>query len=176
MKIARNTVAAIHYTLTNSKGNVLDSSEGSQPLEYLHGAQNIISGLERALEGLGTGDAKKVTVAPADGYGEHDPRLVVAVPRSRFPEEEEILPGMKFHAQVADELRVMTVTSVAENEVFLDGNHELAGEELRFEVEVASVREATAEELSHGHPHREHVCCGGHGHGHCGGHHDHHGK
>lgn len=173
MKIARNTVAAIHYTLTNSKGDILDSSEGSPPLEYLHGAQNIIPGLERALEGLVAGDTRKVVVAPADGYGEHDPQWVVTVPRSRFPEGEEILPGMKFRAQVADELRVMTISAVNEDNVTMDGNHELAGEELHFAVEVASVRDATSEELSHGQPHHKHACCGkhGHGHGHCGGHH-----
>jgi FKBP-type peptidyl-prolyl cis-trans isomerase SlyD len=179
MKIAANTVAAIDYTLTNAQGEVLDSSKGLPPLEYLHGASNIIPGLERELLGLSAGDEKQVAVSPAEGYGEHDPRLVVTVPRSRFETDDTIEVGMRFHAQTPDGLRVMAIKAVDGDTVTLDGNHELAGVPLHFAVKVVSVREASAEEISHGHPHHEHDggCCGGHGHehgegGHC-GHHGH---
>lgn len=173
MKIAANTVAAFDYTLTNAQGEVLDSSRGMPPLEYLHGASNIIPGLERALEGLQAGDEKQVVVPPGEGYGERDPRLVVTVPRARFETDDRIEVGMRFHAQTPEGVRVMTVTGVGVGEVTLDGNHPMAGEVLHFSVKVATVREATAEELSHGHPHQEGGCCGGGcgGHGHA--HHDH---
>jgi len=173
MKIALNTVAAFDYTLTNAAGDELDASPEGAPLEYLHGARNIIPGLERALEGLAAGDARKVVVAPADGYGEYDKRLLARVPRDRFPDGAAIEPGMKFHAQTQDGLRVMTVRDVTGDDVVLDANHELAGETLHFDVKVASVRAATPEEIEHGHPCRKGVhCCGGHGrgHGHGGGH------
>ncbi|MDR2981652.1 MAG: peptidylprolyl isomerase [Puniceicoccales bacterium] len=171
MKIAANTVAAFEYTLTNAKGDVLDSSNGMPPLEYLHGANNIIPGLERELEGLVAGDEKKVVVEPAAGYGERDERLIAAVPRDRFETDDMIEVGMKFHAQTPEGVRVMTVIAVADDTVTLDGNHPMAGETLYFQVRVAAVREATQEELNHGHPHREGGCCGGHGHGECDGHH-----
>ncbi|MDR1816775.1 MAG: peptidylprolyl isomerase [Puniceicoccales bacterium] len=173
MKIAPKTVVAIDYTLTDPKGDVLDSSLGREPLEYLHGAANIIPGLERALEGLAAGDAKIVVVAPADGYGVRDPKLVVEVPRDRFPAEAAVEPGMKFHAQLSDgQMHVVTVGAVKDDSVVLDANHELAGVELRFDVKVRGVRAATEEEVAHGHPHHGHQCCGGHGHGHghCGDH------
>jgi FKBP-type peptidyl-prolyl cis-trans isomerase SlyD len=193
MKIARDTVVAIEYTLTNADGVVLDSSKGQPPLEYIHGAGNIIPGLERELEDLEAGAEKQVKVAAKDGYGEHDPRLVVSVPLDRFPEEDAVQVGMKFHAQMSDGLRVMRVAAIDNGVVSLDGNSELAGVELHFDVKVISVRAATAEEIQHGHLHQEGECCGGHGHHHhhhddaegghahhehgegcCGGHHGHH--
>jgi FKBP-type peptidyl-prolyl cis-trans isomerase SlyD len=177
MKISANTVAAIEYTLPNPQGEVLDASEKNDPLEYLHGASNIISGLERELEGLAAGDSKNVTVAPADGYGERDPKLTLQVPRDRFGDSTDIETGMKFHAQLSDgQPHVVTIVAVNGDTVTLDANHELAGVELHFAVKVVSVRQATDEEISHGHPHHEHHCCGGHGHHHHGdGEHDHHG-
>ena len=168
MKIAVNTIAAIDYTLTDAQGKVLDSSNGQAPLEYLHGAQNIIPGLEHALTGLTTGEERKITVAPADGYGERDSKLLVTVSRQRFETDDTVEVGMRFHAQTQDGIRIMTVVNIAGDDVTLDGNHELAGQTLHFAVKVISVRDATAEEIAHGHPHRKGGCCGQHGHHHSG--------
>jgi FKBP-type peptidyl-prolyl cis-trans isomerase SlyD len=135
-------------------------------LEYIHGAGNIIPGLERELEGLEAGAEKKVKVSAKDGYGEVDPRLVVVVPRDRFPAEDAVEVGMKFHAEMSDGLRIMRIVAVDDDKVTLDGNHDLAGAELFFDVKVVSVRAATPAEIEHGHLHQEGVCCGGHGHDH----------
>jgi FKBP-type peptidyl-prolyl cis-trans isomerase SlyD len=154
MNIAQDKVVLIHYTLTNEKGEVLDSSSGGEPLAYLHGQGNIIPGLEKALEGKQAGDKLDVKVAPAEGYGERDDKLVQQVPRRAFSGAQDVKPGMQFHAQTSGgHARVVTVTRVAGDMVTVDGNHPLAGEHLNFAVEVTEVREATAEELSHGHVH-----------------------
>ena len=153
MKIAHEKVVSIHYTLTNKDGTVLDSSSGSDPLAYLHGFGNIIPGLENALEGKATGDKLSVTVEPEQGYGARDERLVQAVPRSAFKGVEELSPGMQFQAQGPQGTRLVVVTQVADDEVTVDANHPLAGQTLHFDVEVSEVRDATAEELEHGHVH-----------------------
>ena len=153
MKIAHEKVVSIHYTLTNSEGTVLDSSSGGEPLAYLHGFGNIIPGLENALEGKGAGDKLSVTVEPEQGYGARDERLVQAVPRSAFKGVEDIAPGMQFQAQGPQGARLVVVTQVADDEVTVDANHPLAGQTLNFDVEVSGVRDATAEELEHGHVH-----------------------
>jgi FKBP-type peptidyl-prolyl cis-trans isomerase SlyD len=153
MKIAHEKVVSIHYTLTNKEGTVLDSSSGSDPLAYLHGFGNIIPGLENALEGKATGDKLSVTVEPEQGYGARDERLVQAVPRSAFKGVEELSPGMQFQAQGPQGTRLVVVTQVADDEVTVDANHPLAGQTLHFDVEVSEVRDATAEELEHGHVH-----------------------
>jgi len=165
MQIDQDKVVLIHYTLTNDKGEVIDSSSGGEPLAYLHGQGNIIPGLEKALEGKQAGDKLDVKVAPADGYGERDDQLVQQVPRRAFSGVQNVQPGMQFHAQTSGgNTRVVTVTRVAGDMVTVDGNHPLAGENLSFAVEVTEVRDATEEELSHGHVHGP----GGHHH-----HHDH---
>jgi FKBP-type peptidyl-prolyl cis-trans isomerase SlyD len=153
MKIAHEKVVSIHYTLTNSDGTVLDSSSGGHPLAYLHGFGNIIPGLENALEGKATGDKLEVTVEPEQGYGARDERLVQAVPRSAFKGVDELAPGMQFQAQGPQGTRLVVVTEVAEDVVTVDANHPLAGQTLHFDVEVSEVRDATAEELEHGHVH-----------------------
>jgi FKBP-type peptidyl-prolyl cis-trans isomerase SlyD len=153
MKIAHEKVVSIHYTLTNKEGTVLDSSSGSDPLAYLHGFGTIIPGLENALEGKATGDKLSVTVEPEQGYGARDERLVQAVPRSAFKGVEELSPGMQFQAQGPQGTRLVVVTQVADDEVTVDANHPLAGQTLHFDVEVSEVRDATAEELEHGHVH-----------------------
>lgn len=161
MEIADQRVVYMHYTLTNTKGEVLDSSQGNEPLAYLHGAGNIIPGLEKALIGKQTGDKLQVTVAPGEGYGEHDPNLIQQVPRRAFQGIKDIQPGMSFQAQGEGgaPMRVV-VTRVAGDMVTVDGNHPLAGETLNFDVEITEVRAATAEEMSHGHVHG----AGGHHH------------
>lgn len=153
MQIEARKVVTLNYTLTDNEGNIIDqSSDGS--FAYLHGANNIIPGLESALVGKQAGDALDVSVAPEDGYGERDVSKTQAVPRDMFPADTEIEPGMQFHAQgPSGEVLVVTVTEVANDTVTVDGNHPLAGVQLNFAVEVVEVRDALQEELDHGHVH-----------------------
>jgi FKBP-type peptidyl-prolyl cis-trans isomerase SlyD len=154
MQIARHTVASIDYTLTDNDGQVLDTSEGREPLTYIHGEGNLIPGLETALEGQNPGDSLSVTIEPAEAYGERDERLIQQVPMAAFEGVESVEPGMRF--QATDEQgqgRVVTVTEVEGDEVTVDANHPLAGQPLNFEVSVVEVREATPEEIDHGHVH-----------------------
>ena len=160
MQIGQDKVVLVHYVLTNDAGEVLDKSEADEPLAYIHGAGNIIPGLEEALAGKSTGDKLSVAVPAEKAYGPHDPELVQAVPRRAF-EGTEVKPGMRFHAQTEDGPRAVVVTRVQGDMVTIDGNHPLAGQNLNFQVEIAEVREASAEELEHGHVHGP----GGHGHG-----------
>jgi len=153
MKIGKNKVVTIDYTLKNSQGEVLDSSEGGPPLPYLHGAGNIIPGLEAALEGRDAGDTIAATIPPDAGYGERDDDLVQAVPRERFDGVEEIAVGMEFQARTDAGVHVVRVVAVDEETVTVDANHALAGETLNFDVKVVDVREATEEEIEHGHVH-----------------------
>ena len=149
MQITKNKVAAIHYTLRDNEGQVLDSSEGRDPLYYLHGAGNLISGMEEGLEGKTSGDKFSLKITPEKGYGEVDPQMIQQVPRSAFG-SQEVKPGMKFSTNQGG---VVTVTEVGLENVTVDANHPLAGIELHFDVEIMEVRNATPEELSHGHVH-----------------------
>ncbi|MBU2712666.1 FKBP-type peptidyl-prolyl cis-trans isomerase [Zooshikella harenae] len=152
--IEKNTVVSFQYTLTNAEGDVLDRSEQDAPMTYLHGAGNIIPGLESALVGKTAGDQLKVTVAPEEGYGEKHPDLIQTVSRELFEGVEDIQSGMQFQAQSPDgQVQVIRVVDVAGDEVTIDANHPLAGETLHFEVEITQVREAADEELEHGHAH-----------------------
>ena len=154
MLIAQDKVVLIHYTLKNDSGEVLDSSSGGDPLAYIHGQGNLIAGLEKALEGRQSGDKLNVSVEPSEGYGERDDSLVQQVPRRAFGGAPNVQPGMQFHAQTSQgHTRVVTVTRIQGDMVTVDGNHPLAGENLHFDVEVAEVRDATEEELEHGHVH-----------------------
>jgi FKBP-type peptidyl-prolyl cis-trans isomerase SlyD len=155
MQIAQNSVVAFHYTLTNDAGEVLDSSEGRQPLTYLHGAGNIIPGLEKQLEGREAGEKLNVSVAPEEGYGEVQPQLVQEVPRDAFQGVEAVEPGMQFQAQTQGGPLMVTVTKVEGDTVTVDGNHPLAGQKLNFDVEISTVRDASQEEIEHGHVHGE---------------------
>lgn len=160
MNIAKDRVVSLSYTLTDSEGTVLDSSTDTGPLSYLHGNGNIIVGLEKALDGKNEGDAFKVTVPAAEAYGERDESLVVNVPRDRFQGVADIQAGMQFEAETAEGSRLVTVTKVSPEMVTVDANHSLAGMDLNFDVSVVAIRDATAEELEHGHPHVEHQGCG----------------
>lgn len=151
MQIAENTVVSIHYTLSNTAGEVMDSSEGQDPLAYLHGANNIIPGLENALVGKVTGDSLQVVVEPDQGYGEVREELVQSVDRSNFVDIAEIQVGMQFMAQTPWGEQPVTVVEVEGDNIVLDGNHPLAGQTLTFDVKIVDVREATAEELTEGH-------------------------
>ncbi|HIX60808.1 MAG TPA: peptidylprolyl isomerase [Candidatus Halomonas stercoripullorum] len=155
MQIAQNSVVAFHYTLTNDAGEVLDSSEGRQPLTYLHGAGNIIPGLERQLEGRAAGDKLNVAVSPEEGYGEVQPQLVQEVPRDAFQGVDNVEPGMQFQADTQGGPLMVTVTKVENDTVTVDGNHPLAGQKLNFDVEITTVRAASEEEVQHGHVHGE---------------------
>jgi FKBP-type peptidyl-prolyl cis-trans isomerase SlyD len=153
MQIAANTVASFHYTLTNDAGEVLDSSQGRGPLAYLHGAGNIVPGLEQAMEGRIAGDAFKVDVAPEQGYGVHHAQLVQEVPRAAFQGVDAIETGMSFEARTPQGTHSVTVTKVTAETITVDGNHPLAGQTLHFDVQVTEVRAASQEELAHGHVH-----------------------
>jgi len=147
-------IALIHYTLTNKGGDVLDSSQGHPPLPYLHGAGNIVPGLEAGLAGLEVGALKTVEVAPADGYGERVGPGAQEVSRDQFPEGADLQVGMGFQAEGGDgEMMMLYISKIEGEVVWVDINHPLAGETLIFEIEVAGVREATDEEVAHGHPH-----------------------
>jgi len=155
MQIANNKVVSFDYTLTNDAGDVIDSSQGGDPLVYLHGAENIIPGLEQALEGKISGDSLNVTIEPADGYGEYNETLTQVVPSSMFQGAEQIEAGMQFQAETADGMQVVRIAKVEGDNVTIDGNHPLAGERLNFDVSVTEVRDASEDELEHGHVHGE---------------------
>jgi FKBP-type peptidyl-prolyl cis-trans isomerase SlyD len=158
--IAQDRVVTIHYTLKDDHGEVLDSSAGGEPLAYIQGHGNLVSGLEKALEGKTEGAALAVSVPAAEGYGERDEALLQRVPKRSLQGSGEIKKGMQFQARTKDGMRMFTVTAVIGDMVSLDGNHPLADQTLHFDVEVVGVREATPEELEHGHVHG----AGGHHH------------
>jgi len=152
MQIAKNTVVSMDYTLKDDQGTVMDSSVGYEPLEYLQGYDNIIPGLERQLEGKSAGDKMTVTVKPEDGYGQYIQELIINVPKTSFQDMDDMAVGMQVEMMGAeDEPMVMTIKSINEEDVTLDGNHPLAGMSLNFDVEIINVREATAEEIERGH-------------------------
>ncbi|MDZ7737157.1 MAG: peptidylprolyl isomerase [Gammaproteobacteria bacterium] len=152
MQVNDNCAVSIHYTLTDDDGQQLDSSAGQEPLEYLHGANNIIPGLEKALTGKAEGEQVQVTVPPEEGFGEVNPELVQSVPREAFQDVDEVKPGMQFGVQGPEgQVQRVTVSEVQDDTVTIDGNHPLAGQVLHFDVTVEKVREATSEEIEQGH-------------------------
>ncbi len=152
MQIAKHKVVSIHYTLRDNQGAILDSSTGKDPLHYIQGIGNLIPGMEEGLEGKQKGDKLDIIVSPEKGYGERSEQLIQKVPRSAFG-DQEVRPGMQFQAQSSQGTQIVTVTEVGLENVTVDGNHPLAGVELNFSVEVMEVRNATADELEHGHVH-----------------------
>src|SRR5690606_21784866 len=136
MQIAERKVASFHYTLTNDAGDVLDSSDGREPLVYLHGAGNIVPGLESEMAGHVAGDKFMVDVAAADGYGDYIEELVQTVPRESFQGVDDLAVGMQFQAQTGQGSIAVVVTAIDDNDVTVDGNHPLAGETLHFAVEI----------------------------------------
>jgi FKBP-type peptidyl-prolyl cis-trans isomerase SlyD len=178
MKIEKNVVASLAYQLKVEDGAVVDQSSVEAPLDYLHGNDNLITGLEKELEGKTVGDKFTVTIAPEDAYGEYNDALVQRVPAEVFQGVDELEVGMRFIADTDQGQLPVEITEVDGDEVVVDGNHMLAGQTLTFDVEVVAIREATAEEIQHGHVHHagghghdhdhgdDHECCGGHGHDH----------
>ncbi|ALO25564.1 MULTISPECIES: FKBP-type peptidyl-prolyl cis-trans isomerase [Leptospira] len=154
----KTRVITFHYILHDTEGNLIDSSEGKAPLSYLEGVGHIISGLEEEMKKMETGEKRKINVSAENAYGIKDPDLIFDVPRSQFPPNEDLQIGMMFQTDEPD--KVFTITELQEESVIVDGNHPLAGVNLIFDVELTGIREATEEEISHGHVHGE----GGHHH------------
>lgn len=152
-------VVSFHYTLTDDKGTQLDSSRDTDPMTYLEGLGQIIPGLESALQVMNTGEKKLIKVAAADAYGLRNDDLIISVPREKMP-AQDIKVGDQFQASHDDHSLPLTVVEITTTHVKLDGNHPLSGVDLNFDVEITAVREATSEELSHGHAHG----AGGHHH------------
>lgn len=153
MQVAKNKVISIDYKLTDAQGTELDSSHGRGPFAYIHGVGNIIPGLEAALEGKSKGDQVNAEIPPEKAYGTRDENLVQNLSRSQFDTDQEIQVGMQFQAMSEGGPRVVTVVSVDADNVTIDANHPLAGVTLHFDVTVKEIREATDDELSHGHVH-----------------------
>ena len=161
MTISERKVVSIHYKVADAtSAEVFDSSEGGDPMIYLHGAQNIIPGLEQALEGKAVGDELTVTVEPADAYGDYSEDRVQQVPIEAFEQMEKIEPGMVVSAQSEEGQITLMVTEVDETTVTVDANHPLAGKSLTFDVKIEAIRDASEEEIEHGHVHG----AGGHHH------------
>jgi FKBP-type peptidyl-prolyl cis-trans isomerase SlyD len=152
---SQTRVISFHYTLTNKAGEVIDTSRDQQePFSYLEGKSQIIPGLEKVLALLNVGDTKKIEVAAAEAYGMPDAQLIVEVPRDKLPSNNEINVGDQFQASGPQgEMLLFRVLELNGDQVKLDGNHPLAGEDLVFDVEIMKIREATQTELAHGHAH-----------------------
>jgi len=153
MNITKDKVASIDYTLTNDKGEVLDSSSGRDPLVYMQGYGNLIPGLEKELEGKVKGDKLVAIIPPELGYGVQSDDMIQEVPIANFEKPEDIKMGAQFQVQMEEHVHIATVTAVKDDIITVDMNHPLAGETLHFDVEVMDIREASKEELEHGHVH-----------------------
>jgi len=153
VEVAADKVVLIHYTLKDDDGEVIDSSAGSDPLAYIQGHGNLVPGLEKALEGKQNGSKVVVSVPPEEGYGKHDAKLIQRIPKRSLQGAGQIKKGMQFQARTDEGVRQFTVTAIAGDMVTLDGNHPLADKTLHFDIDVVEVRDATSEELEHGHVH-----------------------
>ena len=153
MQVEKNKVVEIDYTVKNDSGQVIDSSEGRDPLSYIQGIGNLIPGVENALEGRNSGERVEITVPPEIGYGVRDDSLMLKIERAKFAEVDDLKEGQRFRMETPDGPMVFTVLKVDDAEVLVDGNHPLAGMTLNFDITIQSIREATAEELEHGHVH-----------------------
>ncbi len=160
MKISKNNIVEINYTLKDNESNILDSSEGQEPLAYIHGIGNLIPGLENALEGKEKGDKIQTKIKPEDAYGVRDENLLETVSLKQFENQDDVKEGIQFQIETNDGVKMATITNISGDDVSIDMNHPLADIELNFDVEVISIREASEEELSHGHVHG----AGGHHH------------
>ena len=161
MIVAANKVVKMHYSVLDNDGNTIDNSFGGEPLIFIVGTGYLISGLENALQGKQAGDTLSVKVEPEEGYGERHDHLMQAVPKSMF-EGMDVEVGMSFRATTPEGEQSVIIIETSDDEVVVDGNHPLAGIPLTFDVEVVDVRDATAEELEHGHAHTPGGC--GHDH------------
>ena len=153
MSIAKNSVVSFYYTLTSDSGEVIDTNVEGDVLSYIHGTGSIVQGLEQAMEGKKEGDSFTAVVAPEEGYGSYDDELLFSVPKESFKEPEKVEIGMSVEVQSKEGMRILQIKNIDGESVLLDGNHPLAGATLHFDISISAVREATAEELSHGHVH-----------------------
>ena len=153
MNVEKNSVVSFYYTLKNDGGDVIDTNENGEVLSYIHGTGAIVPGLENAMEGKSAGDAFTAEVVPAEGYGEYDDALIFSVPMENFRDPESVEVGMGVEVQSQDGGRILQVKEIDGQTVFLDGNHPLAGETLHFDITISEIRNATDEELEHGHVH-----------------------
>jgi len=160
MQIEKNKVVLIDYKLTDRSGELIDTSEGREPLAYLHGGKNIIPGLEDELEGKSVNESFSVKIPPEKAYGMRDDSLIQAIPRDQFEMNDQLQIGMQFQTETEYGVQLLTITKIDGDQVTVDANHPLAGEELNFDVTIKEVRDATSEELEHGHVHG----AGGHHH------------
>lgn len=158
-KIENGKVVGFSYILKDNEGRIIDQSSADRPFAYLHGLHQIVPGLERELEGLVEGTKKIIKVLPADGYGDYDANLLFEVPRTGFPEGMDLMPGMEFQANGPEGVMVISIKEIRGEMVLVDGNHPLAGVELNFDISIDSIRNASQQELDHGHVHH-----GGHDH------------
>lgn len=149
--VGQDQVVTMHFTLMNADGDELDTSRGSQPMVYLHGHDNIVPGLEKALEGAVVGSKHKIVVEPSEGYGERDPEATQVVPRENFPADLSLEPGMQFATETPDGYKLaLWIVEAGDDEVTITFQHPLVGAELHYDVEIVSIREATAHEVSRG--------------------------
>ena len=156
MKVGKDKVVLMHYTLKNDAGDVIDSSDGADPLPFLQGHGNIIPGLESALEGSKVGDKLDVSIKPEEGYGERMKDAIQEIPSSALKGVDEVKVGMQLQSQDKDgNAFLVSVTKIEDDKITVDGNHPLAGQTLHFSVSIESIRKAEAEELSHGHVHAD---------------------
>ena len=156
MKVGKDKVVLMHYTLKNDAGDVIDSSDGADPLPFLQGHGNIIPGLESALEGSKVGDKLDVSIKPEEGYGERMKDAIQEIPSSALKGIDEVKVGMQLQSQDQDgNAFLVNVTKIEDDKITVDGNHPLAGQTLHFSVSIESIRKAEAEELSHGHVHAD---------------------
>ena len=160
MQITKHKVVTMDYTLTDPEGTVIDTSKGASAFSFIHGIGGIIPGLENALEGKIAGESLEVTVSPEEGYGERNEDMTQQVPKDRFEDVQDIQAGMQFQTMTEAGPQIVTVVDVDDSFVTVDANHPLAGVTLKFEVDIIGVRDATQEEIDHGHVHGE----GGHHH------------
>ncbi len=155
MQIGKNKVVSFNYTLKDHNDVTIDSTEGKQPLTYLHGHEGILKSLEDHLVNKKEGDTFQITIEPEKGYGVRQDKLMQSISKKNFENIDEIHPGMQFDAKGSNGPMVVTVIRVDEDEVIVDGNHPLAGVTLSFDIEVVSIRDAESSEIEHGHVHGE---------------------
>ncbi len=156
MQISKYKAVVVNYVARDDSGNILDSSDADGPIRYIHGTEDLIPGLEAALEGHSAGEKLSIRVAMEDAYGDRDESLIEEVPIANFPGIDSIEPGMKFQTDMDDDVPyIVTVTKVTKKHVTVDGNHPFAGKNLNFDLEIVEVREASSSEIEHGHVHTD---------------------
>ena len=160
MIVEKEKAVSINYVLTNDSDEMLDSTQHQAPMVYLHGASNILPGLEDALEGKSIKSRVRKIIPAEEGYGKNNPELIQTVPLSTFPNSEKIEAGTQFELETSYGTRLATIAKIENGEVTIDMNHPLAGQNLHFDVEIVDIRDATAEEIDKGHIHVEGCGCG----------------